>query len=119
MKKINITALISLFSISYALAGDEPPTPASNKAAIDMVQTHTDYLWTLVAAALVFFMQAGFAMVEAGFTRARNAVNIMMKNLRISLQAPWLSGCSRWYSAPPPPPPFPVPWLKGPNSRAT
>ncbi len=45
------------------------------------VQTHLDYVWTLVAAALVFFMQAGFAMVEAGFTRAKNAVNIMMKNL--------------------------------------
>jgi Amt family ammonium transporter len=45
------------------------------------VQTHADYLWTLVAAALVFFMQPGFAMVEAGFTRAKNAVNIMMKNL--------------------------------------
>jgi len=38
-------------------------------------------LWTLIAAALVFFMQAGFAMVESGFTRAKNAVNIMMKNL--------------------------------------
>ena len=38
-------------------------------------------MWTLVAAALVFFMQAGFAMVETGFTRAKNAVNIMMKNL--------------------------------------
>jgi len=35
----------------------------------------------MVAAALVFFMQAGFALVEAGFTRAKNAVNIMMKNL--------------------------------------
>ena len=46
MKKIIITTLISLFSISYALAGDEPPTAESNKAAIDMVQTHTDYLWT-------------------------------------------------------------------------
>ena len=56
MKKIIITTLISFFSISYALAGDEPPTAESNKAAIDMVQTHADYLWTLVAAALVFFM---------------------------------------------------------------
>lgn len=45
------------------------------------VQTHLDYVWTLIAAALVFFMQAGFAMVESGFTRAKNAVNIMMKNL--------------------------------------
>jgi len=40
-----------------------------------------DTLWMLVAAVLVFFMQAGFAMVEAGFTRAKNANNIIMKNL--------------------------------------
>ena len=37
--------------------------------------------WTLVAAFLVYFMQAGFAMVETGFTRAKNAGNIIMKNL--------------------------------------
>jgi len=62
--------------------GDEAaPTVLSNSEAIAGVQTNLDYVWTLVAAALVFFMQAGFAMVEAGFTRAKNAVNIMMKNL--------------------------------------
>ena len=38
-------------------------------------------IWFLAAAALVFWMQAGFAMVEAGFTRAKNAGNIIMKNL--------------------------------------
>ena len=38
-------------------------------------------VWFLIGAALVFFMQAGFAMVEAGFTRAKNAGNIIMKNL--------------------------------------
>lgn len=43
--------------------------------------SYGDVAWTCVAAFLVFFMQAGFAMVEAGFTRAKNAVNIMMKNL--------------------------------------
>ncbi len=40
-----------------------------------------DTLWVIVAAALVFFMQAGFAMLEAGFTRARSAINVLMKNL--------------------------------------
>ncbi|OJU11075.1 MAG: adenylate cyclase [Clostridiales bacterium 43-6] len=40
-----------------------------------------DVIWTLIAASLVFFMQAGFAMVETGFTRAKNAGNIIMKNL--------------------------------------
>ena len=37
--------------------------------------------WYLIGAALVFFMQAGFAMVETGFTRSKNAGNIIMKNL--------------------------------------
>ncbi|GHU69567.1 hypothetical protein FACS1894184_13800 [Clostridia bacterium] len=52
-------------------------------------------MWTLVAAALVFFMQAGFAMVETGFTRAKNAGNIIMKNLMdfcIGTPLYWLTG---------------------------
>ncbi|QSX08975.1 ammonium transporter [Alkalibacter rhizosphaerae] len=40
-----------------------------------------DTVWVLLGAALVFFMQAGFAMVETGFTRAKNAGNIIMKNM--------------------------------------
>ncbi|MFO7957019.1 MAG: ammonium transporter [Candidatus Brocadiia bacterium] len=47
----------------------------------DELQTNLNILWTAIAAFLVFFMQAGFAMVEAGFTRAKNACNIVMKNL--------------------------------------
>jgi Amt family ammonium transporter len=81
MKTIVITVVLLLIGVAKAWAGDEPPTPESNKAAIDLVQTHADYVWTLVAAALVFFMQGGFALVETGFTRAKNAINIMMKNL--------------------------------------
>ena len=73
--------LVLLMSVPVALASDPEPTVMTNKEAIDLVQTHANYLWTLVAAALVFFMQAGFAMVEAGFTRAKNSINIMMKNL--------------------------------------
>ncbi|TIH13202.1 ammonium transporter [Marinifilum sp. JC120] len=45
-----------------------------------MSQVHGNILWTLLAAILVFFMQAGFACVEAGFTRAKSAGNILMKN---------------------------------------
>ncbi len=81
MKRIlSATIIISLCALS-AWAGDEKVTPLTNADAIALVQTHANYMWTLVAAALVFFMQAGFAMVECGFTRAKNAVNIMMKNL--------------------------------------
>ena len=47
----------------------------------DLVQSNLNVVWTLVAAILVFMMQAGFALVETGFTRAKNAANIMMKNL--------------------------------------
>jgi Amt family ammonium transporter len=80
-KKLILTILILLAGASVLWAQDPEPTALSNKEAIDLVQTHANYLWTLIAAALVFFMQAGFAMVEAGFTRAKNCINIMMKNL--------------------------------------
>ncbi|MEJ2661547.1 MAG: ammonium transporter [Desulfobacteraceae bacterium] len=73
--------IILLAGTALAWAEDTVPTVMSNKEAIDLVQTHANYVWTLVAAALVFFMQAGFAMVETGFTRAKNAINILMKNL--------------------------------------
>ena len=52
-------------------------------------------IWVLVAAALVFFMQAGFSMCEAGFTRAKNTGNILMKNLMdfcIGTPCFWLFG---------------------------
>ncbi len=72
---------VFLASSGFAAQEAKAPTVESNQKAIEIVQTHANYLWTLVAAALVFFMQAGFAMVEAGFTRAKNAINIMMKNM--------------------------------------
>ncbi len=52
-------------------------------------------IWVLLGAALVFFMQAGFAMCEAGFTRAKNTGNILMKNLMdfcIGTPLYWLIG---------------------------
>ena len=48
---------------------------------MDAISTQTFGVWFLIGAALVFWMQAGFAMVETGFTRAKNAGNIIMKNL--------------------------------------
>jgi len=81
MKRIVfISILLAVPAIAW---GDDEllPTAFTNSEAVASVQTNLDYVWTLVAAALVFFMQAGFAMVETGFTRAKSAVNIMMKNL--------------------------------------
>ncbi len=48
---------------------------------LDAVNGEIYGVWFLIGAALVFWMQAGFAMVEAGFTRAKNTGNIIMKNL--------------------------------------
>ena len=48
---------------------------------LQTLSSNADTLWMLIAAVLVFFMQAGFAMVESGFTRAKNSANIIMKNL--------------------------------------
>jgi len=85
-------------------AAGEPPTVESNRAAIELVQTHADYVWTLIAAALVFFMQAGFAMVETGFTRAKNAIHILMKNLMdfsVGTIAFWAVGFGLMFGASP------------------
>ena len=59
-------------------------------------------IWVLVGAALVFFMQAGFAMVETGFTRAKNAGNIIMKNLMdfcIGTPTFWIIGFGLMFGA--------------------
>ena len=54
---------------------------AAVQSTTDAINGDMGMLWMLLSGILVFFMQAGFAMVEAGFTRAKNAVNILMKNL--------------------------------------
>jgi len=74
---------------------EEPAEEAEEEVVASAVLADVDILWTCLAAFLVFFMQAGFAMVEAGFTRAKNACNIIMKNLMdfsIGSIAFWLVG---------------------------
>ena len=48
---------------------------------MEAVQGSVDMLWIMLGAMLVFFMHAGFAMVESGFTRSKNTLNILMKNI--------------------------------------
>lgn len=57
------------------------PAMAQDATTADAVQIALDNIWILIAAVLVIFMQAGFALVEAGLTRAKSVANIMMKNL--------------------------------------
>jgi Amt family ammonium transporter len=75
---LRVLGLIVLSSCVTSLAfGGEL---AGGPSQVEIAQTHLDYVWTVFAAILVFFMQAGFSLVESGFSRARNAVNIIMKN---------------------------------------
>ncbi len=75
MKKLLLMALVALGATGvWAAEESAAPTAAA-------VQDNLNIVWTLVGGILVFVMQAGFALVETGFTRAKNATNIMMKNL--------------------------------------
>ena len=67
-------------AVALGLAGAASAAGVEVKNA-QQVQDNLDVVWTLIAGILVFTMQAGFALVETGFTRAKNAANIMMKNL--------------------------------------
>lgn len=83
--KILIVLLLFMLLLNESVFAEEAaaidPVTAAIEAAKAEMQTNINIVWTCVAAFLVFFMQAGFAMVEAGFTRAKNTVNILMKNL--------------------------------------
>lgn len=79
-RRFNPTLLSVLFILMLVIfssplqAQDAEPAPS-------LPQSTANVIWLCLAAFLVFFMQAGFAMVETGLTRAKNAVNIMMKNM--------------------------------------
>jgi len=74
--KTRLWAVVALAVV--ALAG--PARGAEESASLVQMQRGLDSLWVVLAAVLVFFMQAGFGMVEAGFIRAKNACNILTKN---------------------------------------
>ncbi len=75
MIKFMVLLFVVTFLIlpEYCLAGES--------LNVESIVTAVDTIWVLIAAFLVFLMQAGFTMVEAGFTRAKNAGNIIMKNI--------------------------------------
>ena len=68
-----VAALLLAVSPVWAAEGETTPSPWTGDVAIDT-------MWTLIAGFLVFFMNAGFGCIEAGFCRAKNAVNILGKN---------------------------------------
>jgi len=70
-------AMLILLAVSASI----PLTAQTVEETLALHSLAFDMIWLVLAAALVFFMQAGFAMVEIGLTRAKNAGNIIMKNL--------------------------------------
>jgi Amt family ammonium transporter len=92
MKKFFVLSIILLGCVALPAFGLEGKIDGKEIPAVNYA---LDTVWVILAAILVFFMQAGFALVESGFTRAKNAVNIMMKNmmdLSIGVISFWLLG---------------------------
>ena len=94
-----LLGLIPILTVAAALVAVAAPAAYAQESAggesVWTTDVAVDTLWTLVAAFLVFFMNAGFGCVEAGFCRAKNAVNILAKNFvvfGISSIAFWLVG---------------------------
>jgi len=82
---VPLAAIIGVFWIYAATAQPTAPPAAPTvdevKASVSALDATLDTLWVVIAAFLVFFMNAGFALVESGFCRRKNAVNILTKNL--------------------------------------
>ena len=88
-----IIRYISLITVGFSLFVCLNPALAQQPAANPI--NYLDTLWLLIAGSLVFLMNAGFAMLEAGLCQARNASNVLAKNLivfAISMLAFWLFG---------------------------
>ncbi|MBI2061137.1 MAG: ammonium transporter [Nitrospirae bacterium] len=88
--------MILMPGIAWALDGK------INGESVSEHKLMADTAWTMITAMLVFWMQAGFAMVESGYCRAKNSVNLMMKNLLdfcISSLAFWAVGFAFMFGA--------------------
>lgn len=78
LKRYSFLLLSSFLLLPTITIAQQAPDPVAEAAT---VQNNLNIIWTVIAACLVFFMQAGFTLVETGLTRAKNAVNIIMKNV--------------------------------------
>ncbi|MDP9441018.1 MAG: ammonium transporter [Actinomycetota bacterium] len=81
MVKSNKLVAAALLAGGLVVLGGDAAWAQAGEVSAEDVQTNLDNVFVLVAAVLVIFMQAGFALVEAGLTRAKSVANIMMKNL--------------------------------------
>lgn len=90
-------AILIVLVWGYAAVAQEAPPATTDKVTQDLqsLRVGIDTLWVSIAAFLVFFMNAGFCMLETGFCRQKNAVNVLAKNLivfALSTVAFWAIG---------------------------
>lgn len=92
-------AIVGLWS--YAAVAQTPPTVESVATATADLKVGLDTMWVMIAGCLVFFMNAGFCMLETGMCRQKNAVNVLAKNLivfALSTVAFWAIGFGLMFS---------------------
>jgi len=81
---VSLTTAVVALSASPAFAQDAPaPTLEEVKATADHAIQSSNLLWVIIGAALVIFMQAGFALVETGFCRAKHAAHVVSTNFAV------------------------------------
>ena len=93
-------AAIIVLMWGYAAVAQSPPKP-STEEQLASLKVGMDTMWVMVAGMLVFFMNAGFGMLETGFCRQKNAVNVLAKNLivfALSTIAYWAIGFALMFS---------------------
>lgn len=96
---IPLAAIIVLVS-GYAAIAQTAPTPTTEEQLASL-KVGMDTMWVMVAGMMVFFMNAGFGMLETGFCRQKNAVNVLSKNLivfALSTIAYWAIGFALMFS---------------------
>lgn len=75
-----VVAFLAMFSSSSVMAVDQA-TLIQRIEQLEAVQTNLDHVWVIIASALVFFMQVGFLLLEAGTVRSKNSINVAQKNI--------------------------------------
>ena len=82
MFKLNRNSMkrLAMVGLGVSVAGMFSRTAYAQEIT-DTIMVQIDTIWLMIGSALVFFMQAGFALVESGFTRSKNSANLIMKNL--------------------------------------
>jgi Amt family ammonium transporter len=94
-----ILVMLALLSLSPQIAAQEESIESLTES-VDSLGTALTFVWLLLCGGLVFLMHAGFSLVEAGFTRAKNTANILMKNLMticLGVLIYWLVGWAIMY----------------------